>query len=310
VSEPRPQIPPFLPQTLFTPLPGAKTRGVAVSEWESYRTDVDGKGIVVTTDDSNLFRSRNGKLNGNTGDTDASGLNVTDAKDSVILGSESADEAPWQTIAQAMVDIADGNTHDGESSDDEAADEDGDATVSDTVRAPTGVEPGGRAVDGVAPARRDSGFAALSTDAAPDPTPVHAGAAAAVATAPPADDGQDDNGDDNGDDSGDDGDSPDGDGVDFPYTDWTRQISADRASAVHTDDGTTLASGADALVIGGDGFDDDDNRAAGENIVITRDDGNVVLGGTGKVNAQIGDSEQGAVIMDVTNTYIKGGGAY
>jgi hypothetical protein len=71
-----------------------------------------------------------------------------------------------------------------------------------------------------------------------------------------------------------------------------------------------LASGQDAIVIGGDGYDDDDNRAAGENIVITRDDGNVVLGGTGDVNAQIGDSEQGAVIMGVTRTFIQGGGAY
>ena len=62
--------------------------------------------------------------------------------------------------------------------------------------------------------------------------------------------------------------------------------------------------------IGADGFDDDDNRAAGENIVITRDDGNVVVGGTGDVNAQIGDSEQGAVIMGVTRTFIQGGGAY
>ena len=100
------------------------------------------------------------------------------------------------------------------------------------------------------------------------------------------------------------------DGFDFPYIEWMQQISGDRASAVHTDEGTTLASGADALVIGADGFDDDDNRAAGENIVITRDDGNVVLGGTGDVNAQIGDSEQGAVIMGVTRTFIKGGGAY
>jgi hypothetical protein len=36
----------------------------------------------------------------------------------------------------------------------------------------------------------------------------------------------------------------------------------------------------------------------------------VVLGGTGDVNAQIGDSEQGAVIMDVDNVFIQGGGAY
>ena len=43
---------------------------------------------------------------------------------------------------------------------------------------------------------------------------------------------------------------------------------------------------------------------------MTRDDGNVVLGGAGKVNSQIGDSEQGAVIMDVTRTFIQGGGAY
>src|SRR6185437_10018669 len=79
---------------------------VAFSEWESYRTDVAGRNIIVTTDDSNLWKDRNGKLNGNTGDTDASGLNVTDAVDSVIRGTESADEAPWQTIAQALVDLA------------------------------------------------------------------------------------------------------------------------------------------------------------------------------------------------------------
>src|SRR6185295_821425 len=97
---------------------------------------------------------------------------------------------------------------------------------------------------------------------------------------------------------------------DFPYTEWTQRANASTGTAVHTDEGTSLASGADALVIGGDGLDDDDNRAAGENITITRDDGNVVIGGTGKVNAQIGDSEQGAVIMGVTRTFIQGGGAY
>ena len=104
------QIPPFYTEQLFAPLPGAQTRGVGISEWESYRTDVAGKDILVTTDDSNFFRDRNGKLNGNTGDTDASGLNVTDATDSVIYGTESADEAPWQTVAQALVDILERRT--------------------------------------------------------------------------------------------------------------------------------------------------------------------------------------------------------
>ena len=74
----------------------------------------------------------------------------------------------------------------------------------------------------------------------------------------------------------DDGDDP-SDGSTFPMTTGRSRFGRS-ASAIHTDDGTTLASGADALVIGGDGFDDDDNRAAGENIVITRDDGNVVVG--------------------------------
>jgi hypothetical protein len=105
----------------------------------------------------------------------------------------------------------------------------------------------------------------------------------------------------------------DGDGVagfDFPYTAWTSQIRGDSASAVHTDDGTTLASGADAVVVGGDGYDDDDNRAVGENILLTRDDGNIAIGGWGDVNSQIGDSEQGAVIMNVNRDFIQGGGAY
>ena len=116
------QIPPFYTEQLFTPLPGAQTRGVGISEWESYRTDVAGKDILVTTDDSNFYRDRNGKLNGNTGDTDASGLNVTDATDSVIYGTESADEAPWQTVAQALVDILTSNPDE-----DTSEDDDGDA---------------------------------------------------------------------------------------------------------------------------------------------------------------------------------------
>ena len=99
-------VPPFIGEQLFTPLPGAPSRGVGFSEWETYRSDVAGKNIMLTTDDSNLSVNRDGKINGNTGDTDASGLNVTDATDSFIRGSESADEAPYQTAAAAIVDLA------------------------------------------------------------------------------------------------------------------------------------------------------------------------------------------------------------
>ncbi len=126
--------PPFFGEQLFKPLPGSKSRGIAFSEWETYRTDVAGRNILVTTDDSNFFRDRNGKINGNTGDTDASGLNVTDATDSVIRGSESADEAPYQTVAAALVDLASdapGGGLGSDPDDDPDDEDDGDANAPD-----------------------------------------------------------------------------------------------------------------------------------------------------------------------------------
>jgi hypothetical protein len=266
------EIPPFLAADLFRPLPGAQSRGVAFSEWESYRTDLAGRNIIATTDDSNVFVNRNGKLNGNTGDTDASGLNIVDATHSVIHGTESADEAPFQVAAQAAVDIATGRRTDIASGADPAADEDDDGDANDP-------DPGANPEDGVE-----------TPSTAPSPATAP-GSAGPVAVAASVDAGADE-------------------GSDFPYTAWLSSIDGGAATAVHTDEGTTLASGQDALVIGGDGYDDDDNRVTGEGIVLTRDDGNVVLGGTGDVNAQIGDSEQGAVIMDVHDVVIQGGGAY
>jgi hypothetical protein len=261
-------------------------------EWESYRLDVAGRDIMVTADDSNVFRDRDGKINGNTGDTDASGLNVVDATDSVIQGSESADEAPWQTRAAMRVDLAGAESDSEEPEEDEA--EDAEAPPSDD--APSQASP-------------STGPTQPTTTTRPRPARAAAVATAVVAPAPaPGDDDEDADEADPGD-TGDEGDEGD-EGADFPYHEWVASVRRNRATAINTDDGTTLASGADALVIGSDGYDDDDVRAAGSNIIITRDDGNVVLGGTGKVNAQIGDSEQGAVIMDVRRTRIKGGGAY
>jgi len=287
--EPLPPLvsPPFFAQNLWNPLPGATSRGVAFSEWESYRTDVAGRNILVTTDDSNFFRDRNGQINANTGDIDASGLNVIDATDAFIRGSESADEAPWQTMAAALVDLAGGG--DGVTPPPADGDEDnGDDEDSDEF-APEAVEPNGDAAPGVA-----APIGTQPTQSTQSSSPTSPGATAAVVP-PPS--------------TGGDGDSG-GDGFDFPYASWVAHANSGVGTAVHTDEGTTLASGSDAIVIGADGYDDDDNRAVGENIVITRDDGNVVIGGTGDVNAQIGDAEQGVLVMDVNRTFIQGGGAY
>ena len=244
---------------ILAPLPGAQTRAVAFAEWESYRTEVVGRNILAATDDSNLFMYRDGKLNGNTGDTDASGLNVTDARNSVIRGTTSADFPPWENQS--------GTTDsDDEDEEDDSSDETDTGDVGDTE---TG----------------DDLTTNLTTTRVASAAPV-AAAFAAVTEAS--------------------AEYP----FDFPYVEWVKQISGDRASAVHTDEGTTLASGQDVVVVGADGYDDDDNRAVGEHLVLTRDDCNVVVGGTGPVNAQIGDSEQGAVIMDVDNVLIEGGGAF
>jgi hypothetical protein len=292
---------------ILSPLPGAKTRGVSFSEWESYRTDLAGRNIIATTDDSNLWKDRNGKLNGNTGDTDASGLNVTDATDAVIRGTESADEAPYQTVAAAMVDLASEGpatvpvpanpvhvatpARNGEPEElrDPVLPTDG---PSSGVTIPTGTQAATPVVAATTPVatRSANRFTANAV-------PAKRGARKAPgASATYRAFGGDD--------------SSTGEGFDFPYAEWTQQISGDAASAVHTDEGTTLASGQDAVVVGADGMDDDDNRAVGENIVVTRDDGNITLGGTGDVNSQIGDSEQGAVIMGVNRVFIQGGGAY
>jgi len=64
----------------------------------------------------------------------------------------------------------------------------------------------------------------------------------------------------------------------------------------------------DALVIGGDGYDDLAVRLEGNDNVATYDDSNVVIGGTGDVNAQIGDSDTGGTVsMDTVDSELHGG---
>ena len=74
------------------------------------------------------------------------------------------------------------------------------------------------------------------------------------------------------------------------------------------DDAGTTAGGDEAVVIGGDGYDDLSLDVTGVGHVVSYDDSNVVIGGEGRVNAQIGDSDtSGAVVMGVTNSVIRAG---
>ena len=220
------QIPPFLPADLFKPLPGATTRGVAFSEWESYRTDLAGRNIIATTDDSNVFVNRNGKLNGNTGDTDASGLNIVDATDSVIRGTESADEAPWQTVAQALVDMATGSRAEPPGGDDPGSDDDDDGDADDPDPGANGEDAPEAPTTSTAPAPAVSGSDPLDTDTGDRRFATSApGAAGPVAMAAHVET-----------DASGESDSANS-GYDFPYVTWLNSVNGGAATAVHTDEG-------------------------------------------------------------------------
>ncbi len=63
-----------------------------------------------------------------------------------------------------------------------------------------------------------------------------------------------------------------------------------------------------SLTVGGDGIDDLSERVDGVGNIATYDDSNVVIGGSGDVNAQIGDSDTGGtVVMDVVDSTVSGG---
>ena len=77
--------------------------------------------------------------------------------------------------------------------------------------------------------------------------------------------------------------------------------TSDAAPAGPTGEGGSLA-------IGGDGWDDLSVRTQGDRNVVTEDDSHVVLGGTGPVNAQVGDSDTaGVVVMDVHGSEVTSG---
>ncbi|GAA4439837.1 hypothetical protein [Phytohabitans houttuyneae] len=83
------------------------------------------------------------------------------------------------------------------------------------------------------------------------------------------------------------------------------------SGAVTDDDGGTTASGRNPLVIGGDGYDDLGIRSSGNRNVVTYDDSNVVIGGTGGAMTQIGDADTGgAVVMAIIDSHVEAGDAF
>jgi hypothetical protein len=83
------------------------------------------------------------------------------------------------------------------------------------------------------------------------------------------------------------------------------------SASVTDDDGGTAANGRDPLVIGGDGYDDLGIRSSGNRNIVTYDDSNVVVGGTGDVASQIGDSDTaGAVVMRIVDSHVEAGDAF
>jgi hypothetical protein len=80
-----------VPPATAPPPPGdPASRATAIAGYQIRAIDVAGSDNLVTYDDSNLFFHRIGRFNGNTGNTDTSGLNVVDAVGSIVRSGDSA----------------------------------------------------------------------------------------------------------------------------------------------------------------------------------------------------------------------------
>jgi hypothetical protein len=80
---------------------GTGTRAVAIAGYQDMTIAVVGNDNLLTKEDSNLFYQRAGHLNGNTGDTDTSGLNVVDATGSLIRSGTSGAQLDPAPVDQA-----------------------------------------------------------------------------------------------------------------------------------------------------------------------------------------------------------------
>jgi hypothetical protein len=123
------------------------------------------------------------------------------------------------------------------------------------------------------------------------------------------DEGDDSLPEDNGDDDdAEDDESPDGDVSDPVEPAETREEADSTREAAGSGVDPVQNPSDDSVVIGGDGYDDLGIRVDGADNTMTYDDSNVVIGGTGDVNAQIGDADTGGVaVMNTVDSEAHGG---
>jgi hypothetical protein len=224
-------------------------RTADIAGYEDHSVLTRGMGNVVTYDDSNVFINRDGKINGNTGDTDSAGLNAVAILRSIVRAGPHCDDG----------------------CDDESI-----------IQAEAGVfDEGDVAIDG-------DGHVVWSPDSAGE--------------SPNDDDSEDDSlPSDNGDDD---------DSVDDESDDGDVSDPVEPAETCEEADTTCPVAEHPwgSLIVGGDGIDDLSERVDGIGNVSTYDDSNVIIGGSGDVNAQIGDSDTGGTVaMDVIDSIVEGG---
>lgn len=182
---------------------GAGSRAIGIAGYKIHSVDIGGNDNFATYHDSALFYQRNGMVNGNTGDTYTSGLNVVDS-----IGSR--------------------------------------------------VRSGASGNFGQAPPPAPFNPAGLGS----------ASRSGALATPP----------------------------------------TGNASVSIADINGISTATGQESVVIGGDGFSDFGVRTRGDRNAVTYDDGQAAIGGTGNVNAQIGDSSaSGAEAMGVRYSDVAAG---
>jgi hypothetical protein len=281
-----------------------QNRTADIAGFEDHSVLTRGMGNVVTYDDSNVFIDRLGKINANTGDTDSAGLNAVDTvRSTVSAGPHCDDGCDNESVITAQSGVADegdvgidanGNivVPDAPPEDDSLPFDNGDDTDS-----PFDESPDGDVSDPVEPAetREEADTTREDADTGVDPPWVNTGARATPAPAPapatPAPDNR----------------APATPAPATPAPAPATPAPAPANSAA-PDPPPPAAPPDGSLTVGGDGIDDLSTRVDGVGNVATYDDSNVVVGGAGDVNAQIGDSDTGGtVVMDTVDSVAHGG---